>query len=64
MNEESITNETEDMNEEIKEVTEQVELIIVEEVVQPVVDPCCEELLRLETIGIIIEMPDQGVDFE
>ena len=46
------------------EVTEQAELIIVEEVVQPVVDPCCEELLRLETIGIIIEMPDQGVDFE
>ena len=39
------------------------EVVVVEEIEHTVVDPCCQELLRSETIGIIVDMPSEEVDF-
>lgn len=39
------------------------EVVVVEEIERTVVDPCCQDLLRSETIGIIVDMPSEKVDF-
>lgn len=40
------------------------EVILLERVVERVVDPCCDELLQQESIGVILDMPYEGVDFQ
>lgn len=39
------------------------EIVVVEQIERKVVDPCCQDLLRTETIGIILDMPSEDIDF-
>ena len=42
---------------------EAVVVLVEEEVVPSKEDPCCDELLMSETLGIIVAMPGSEVDF-